>query len=453
MGGFGRIAAAVVVLLILVVACSSGGDDSDSAGDDADVPSATAFPQGLAGESDGEQEPTDSGTDDADRDTADEGAAGEESSGGDGAGTGAEPVVFDIADLGRSIIYTAMLDLQVDDVTAASREAQQEIAAVGGLVFSQETITAPQARTTLVFKVPPADFGEAMTRLEGIGRVISQDISADDVTDRVVDLQSRIATSEISVERLRGLLDGANSVEAIAALEGQLLERETNLELLRGQLRTIEGQVSLATITVSISEEGAEAAINVSVTAYDGEDEGARCPGERRLDVDEGESVIVCVTIENVGNVDVGDIEVRDLGLDLRREDFTLADFGDDDVIEPGDEVIAWAQIDAEPGQWPNPSVTVVALDDDNEVIRQATSMTQEDVMFDVIEDDSLPGPTEALSIGWGALTWVLAAIVLVVGVAAPLMLIAVPVIVAVIWWRRWRLQDDAQVEEPEPVQ
>jgi hypothetical protein len=438
-----------LMAIALVVAACGSTDDGDSA-NDAMVPT-TGAPFGLQGG----DEVTTEGTE---APPADEGAADGDDSGGEaeaprdasGGGTGSAPVVFDTTDLGRSIIYTATLDLQVDDVAAATRAAQQQIAAVGGVVFSQDTITAPQARTTIVFRVQPADFAEAMNRLEGIGRVLSQDVSADDVTDRVVDLRSRILTAEVSVERLRRLLDGATTVEAIAALEGQLLDRETNLELLRGQLRTIEAQVSLATITVTISEEGAEATVNVAVTAYDGDDEGARCPGERRLDVDEGESVIVCVSIENTGNVDVSDIEVRDLGLDLRRDDFTLVDFTDDDVLAPGDEVIAWARIEAAPRRHPNPSVTVVPVDDEGQVIRQTTTVSQEDVSLGVVEDTSLPGFVESLSLGWGALVWIFAMLVVAVGVLAPLLLVAVPVAAGVIWWRR---RDVAPAGEAPPVQ
>jgi hypothetical protein len=61
------------------------------------------------------------------------------------------------------------------------------------------------------------------------------------VTERVVDLRSRVATNEVSVERLRDPLSDAKNLEDVARLEIQLLERETTLETLRGQLRTIEG--------------------------------------------------------------------------------------------------------------------------------------------------------------------------------------------------------------------
>ena len=96
----------------------------------------------------------------------------------------------------------------------------------------------PFLRTVLTFKVLPEVFDEALARLGELGDVESQQVSADDVTDIVVDLESRIITSEASVERLT-FLENAVSLAGVAGLEAQLLIRETDLERLGGQLRTI----------------------------------------------------------------------------------------------------------------------------------------------------------------------------------------------------------------------
>jgi hypothetical protein len=425
---------ALAVAMLLIAGCSSS-DDGDAqfsrvAGDMSGPNEGAETPRGLSGGGDDGDFDGEAADEQESAPTAPDDRAAD-------ASTGASPVVLNTIDLGRSIIYTATIDIQVDDVTAASRRAQEQIAAVGGVIFSQDTVTTPRARTTLVFKVPPADFAEAMSRLEGIGQVVSQDIRADDVTARVVDLQSRILTSEVSVERLRRLLDGATSVEAIAALEGQLLDRETNLELLRGQLRTIQAQVALATITVTISQEAAESAIDVAVTAYDGDDEGDRCPGERRLTVDEGESVILCVAITNAGNVLLGDIEVRDLGLDLRREDFSLIGFDEDDRLAPGETVIAWAQFEPERNSVPRPNVSAVPVTDTGEPIRTSTQVTEDPVDLDVIEDDSLPGFVDSLGYGWDVLQQVFGVAVVGVGALAPFAVVVGVPVAALVWWRR----------------
>ncbi|MCE2527203.1 MAG: DUF4349 domain-containing protein [Actinomycetia bacterium] len=94
----------------------------------------------------------------------------------------------------------------------------------------------------------------ALSRLSQVGELVDQQISADDVTERIVDLQSQIITAEASVSRLRSFLETATNLENLAFYERELLIRETDLERLRGQVRTLQDQVALATITLAISQ-------------------------------------------------------------------------------------------------------------------------------------------------------------------------------------------------------
>ena len=158
------------------------------------------------------------------------------------------------ADYGRDVIYRAAIAVEAPDVAAATREAVAIIQGLGGIVFGQQTFTKPQPRSEITFKVLPEDFALALERLAGVGQLVDQQISADDVTERIVNFESRIITSEASVLRLRKFLEEATNIDNVAFLERELLNRETDLETLRGQLRTLQDQVSLATITLTINQ-------------------------------------------------------------------------------------------------------------------------------------------------------------------------------------------------------
>ena len=238
----------------------------------------------------------------AERSASDDAAT--ESPEADPLGSGALTVQANPIDLGRDIIYTASIAVEVNDVVEATREASRIMQRFGGLLFGQETTGGTDPRTVLVFRVLPEDFSEALDALGSIGKVRNQQVSADDVTERVVDLESRINTAEASVERLRTLLENATNINDIADLENQLLQRETNLETLRGQLRTIQDRVDLATITLTITEAIIRPSIDVSVSAYPGAaDAGLSCPGSTNLVVDEGTLTTVCFEIRNSGDV------------------------------------------------------------------------------------------------------------------------------------------------------
>ncbi|HUU62129.1 MAG TPA: DUF4349 domain-containing protein [Acidimicrobiia bacterium] len=350
----------------------------------------------------------------------------------------------------RLIVYTANLVVEVDDVIAAGEQALAAVAGLGGALYGQETTTGPEARSVLTIKVPPENFSEALGRLAGIGRLVSQSVFTDDVTERVVDLESRITTSEASVVRLRALLAAATDMEDIASLERELLQRETDLEVMRGQLRTVEDQVALATIVLALTEPSPDPAVELLGTAYFGHDGGAGCPGSVELAIDEGEPFTACYEIKNTGNAPLGDVEVYDSGLDVRPEDLILLD-GDLSVpLPPGGHLLLAFEAEADPDRWTDPWVQATALDENGNPLWQTEVTNLEPAELQVAEDDSLPGFVDVLLGAWHALQK-LGGIIVVVG-AAVLPFLWIPVLLAVAWWwLRRRRPVTAGGPTPEP--
>ena len=363
-------------------------------------------------------------------------AAGAASSGAGGADGSSDRVAFQQVGAGRSIVYVGTMRVEVTDVRAATLQAQTAIAGLGGLVFAQHTTSEPAPRTELTFKVLPEDFGEAMRRLEALGELTSQQISADDVTERVVDLESRIITARASVERLRNFLADATDLETVAELESQLLARETSLEQLRGQLRTVEAQVALATIFLTLVEpepERPEARVEFVETAYAGDDDGARCPAAGDLAVDEGEPVTICVTVENIGNVPLVEIEVRDPGFGLDDDDFVTLDGSVAGPLQPGERLLGYFRTEADLAAWPSPAVSAVAVDADGEPLRITLSGDFDIFEYEVIADDSLPTFADGLRESWGAMVTLARLGVLGAGYAIPFLWV-VPLLIGLAW-------------------
>ena len=159
----------------------------------------------------------------------------------------------------RAVILTAHLELAADDVDVAASGAIDVIERLDGHVAAEDTRLRSSAHSLLTFEVPPARFRTALVQLGELGTVESQSVGSEDVTDLVVDIESRIATADASVERLRALLHESGSISDIATVEAQLLQRETTLEQLRGQLRTVTDQVAMSTISLSIQETATDA--------------------------------------------------------------------------------------------------------------------------------------------------------------------------------------------------
>lgn len=441
-----RLKLILLAVIVALVASACAGDDSTESVDDG-APEQTA-PDSATGD-------FALGDGGAGRSNADgEDAATEESPEADPLGSGALTVQASPIDLGRDIIYTASIAVEVNDVAAATSEASRIMQGFGGLLFGQETTGGTEPRTVLVFRVLPDDFSEALDALGSIGTVRNQQVSADDVTERVVDLESRINTAAASVERLRALLQGATNLSDIADLENQLLQRETNLETLRGQLRTVQDQVDLATITLTITEAVIRPAIDVSVTSYPGaSDEGLSCPGSPSLVVDEGTLTTVCFEIRNSGDVQLTDIELVDPVLEIELADLTPVFLQPEEILEPGQSSIYYTELTAEQTLRLQTRVSAVAIDEEGRPLEGRGVADTATATLQAVDPGGLPTFRDGLEASWDALVTVGELLVLAIGTLIPFAWI-----IPIVWLVRRRRTAEPSVvvrddEEPETEQ
>ncbi|MEU3051916.1 DUF4349 domain-containing protein [Streptomyces griseus] len=171
---------------------------------------------------------------------------------GKGAGNKAAPKPGAAA---SHVIRTATLSVEVKSVPKAVAAARGAAEGAGGLVASENTERLDDAYETshLVLRVPQERFQEVLRELSGSGKLLSRTSNAKDVTDQVVDVDSRISTQRASVARVRELMDKAEKISDVVALEGELSSRQSDLESLLAQQASLKDRTSLATITLDLT--------------------------------------------------------------------------------------------------------------------------------------------------------------------------------------------------------
>ncbi|AZP21008.1 DUF4349 domain-containing protein [Streptomyces aquilus] len=154
------------------------------------------------------------------------------------------------------IIRTAELTVQVKDVPKALEAARTTTENAGGYVGKESTSRDEQGaeETRVTLRVPVDKYEEVLAELEGAGKLVERTAKAQDVTDQVVDVDSRIKTQRASVARIRELMDQATKLSDVVALEGELSSRQADLEALLARQASLKDRTSLATITLSLSE-------------------------------------------------------------------------------------------------------------------------------------------------------------------------------------------------------
>lgn len=433
-----------VAAVLAVVGLTSCGGSEDSATSSI-APEGPTVDRGVADAIESELKVGGAESDSASEDafsatTAAAAGAAQPTAGGEGSGQNPVPPALQPIDLGRSIIFTASVSVEVDNIATSSDAALQAIAGLGGFLYGQQAASEPTATNVLTFKVAPKDFQEALHRLGGLGKVVDQQVSTDDVTERVVDLESRIKAAEVSVERLRAFLAQATDVNALAAFERELLQRETDLETLRGQLRTIQKQVDLATITLTLTQLAPDGpAVALTVTAYAGGDEGATtCPGEDTLELTEGDSLTLCYEILNTGSLTLTELRLDDPGMDIKSTSMRVIDGDLDAPLAPDQSIMVAAIADVTLNDRPSPRLRGVAVDEDGKPVRTQIVTEAATPELNVEADTSLPGFVTALKKGWEGLTFVFGVLVVLVGVLLPFIWI-VPVLYLANRWRKRR--------------
>ena len=433
-----RLPTVVLVLALVAVSCGQMGGETaaqqPNTREGADFDSGGTVPTAAA--------------DDADAPPASEEAhdRGDDSLAGDGAALVAQ--VVDTSQIGRDIIFTAELTVAVHDVAAATERATRVIQGLGGFVFGQRSTGGSQPSSVITFKVLPEDFYEALRRLGSLGELRNQVVSADDVTERIVDLESRIATAQTSVERLRALLAEAGSVEVIAQLENQLLERETQLETLRGQLRTLQDQVALATIVVTFTEAAARPDLRLVTTAYLGHDgSGFSCPAEGHIQVEEAAPVTLCFEITNTGDTPLTDLTLRDVVLDVEMGDLLVVAGDPEAVLEPGQSLLLALEIAPERDLRTQTTVTATPIDPEGNPLPARNPSATTSLLVDTVDPGGVPTFREGLEASWELLVTLGRVLLLAAGWLLPFLWLPV-----VLWllWRGIRRRPTREAASPE---
>ncbi|HKC29116.1 MAG TPA: DUF4349 domain-containing protein [Jatrophihabitans sp.] len=171
--------------------------------------------------------------------------------GGAGSTTGQRATTLSL-DSGAQI-RTAEMTVAVQGGVGAQADRAILIAQqAGGEVNADERTSGPHATATLQLRVPPDALEPTLASLAKLGSEQSRRLSTTDVTQRVADVNSRVASAEEAIAGLRGLYRRTQKIADIISIETELSSRQSDLESLQAQQRALDRQTSMATITLTL---------------------------------------------------------------------------------------------------------------------------------------------------------------------------------------------------------
>lgn len=163
---------------------------------------------------------------------------------------------------GRKVIRRATLEVEVDG--ARFDEAVSRLLKLadffGGYVEDSRVGASGEKRSArVVLRVPEESFGRALDEVRSLGKVVSERISGQDVTEQYVDVESRIKALRVQEARLLDLLAKAKTVDEILRIEQELSRVRTQIETHEGRLKWLERLSALSAVEVLLSGRDAAA--------------------------------------------------------------------------------------------------------------------------------------------------------------------------------------------------
>jgi hypothetical protein len=159
--------------------------------------------------------------------------------------------------LASSIIYTAQLTVRAGNVSSAAAQAAQIAESAGGYVSSETTSANPdhpsEATASVQLKIPVASYSGTLGQLASrLGRQLSLQQQAQDVTQQVADVNSQVTSDEAAIVQLRALLSHAGSVGDLLSVQNQINNEESSLESMQAQQRALSHETTYATVTLTL---------------------------------------------------------------------------------------------------------------------------------------------------------------------------------------------------------
>ena len=165
----------------------------------------------------------------------------------------------------RAQRVSATLTVEVRDSHAVSRAAQDALdltRSLGGYVVSSSVVTGEEGSASLTVRIPVGRVQEAIVGLSGLGRIVSQQVTIDDLQATLDQLEQREASVRSQIARIRARLESEPlDPQTEAVLRAKLQTLRSELVELRTGIDATNAEARMSTIQLSVVTPGAFGAV------------------------------------------------------------------------------------------------------------------------------------------------------------------------------------------------
>lgn len=148
----------------------------------------------------------------------------------------------------RKLIYTGNLTIEVSNLSDSKSSVESWIKKFGGYISDSFENTSSIRITA---KIPSGSFSQVMQECGQIGKLKSKNINSSDVTEQFYDLDTRLSTRKVLLERLKKYLSEAKDMQDMLKIETKINDVTSELERMQGQMNRLKSQIDYSTIYVT----------------------------------------------------------------------------------------------------------------------------------------------------------------------------------------------------------
>jgi hypothetical protein len=165
----------------------------------------------------------------------------------------------------RKVIRTGRIDLTVASYDESRARLDAMVESAGGYIDSTQVDRHGTVNSAvIVIRVPADAFTSMLPGLRQLGDITNETTSAADITAQFVDTEAQLASAQQLEKRLLELATAKNgTLDQVLTVERELARVRGEIESYQGHLKQWSDQVSLSTLTITMSTRSAPVAIAV----------------------------------------------------------------------------------------------------------------------------------------------------------------------------------------------
>jgi len=158
----------------------------------------------------------------------------------------------------RKVTKNGELELLVESADKVAQKISDKTKQLGGFVQNSNIreVEVGVKSGTIIIKVPSDKFEEAFRAFKDYGIKVEREITnSQDVTERYIDLEAQLKNLRAEEERYLDVMSRAFSVNDILQVSQYLSRVRGQIERIEGQLKYLDRQVEMSTITTYLTAE------------------------------------------------------------------------------------------------------------------------------------------------------------------------------------------------------